>query len=179
MIVDDGNSSELQAKTCDEEYFVRRGILTYADVTFPIVEESDLECDQVEAMDTSKLDTEMTVSTTREEIDSGHLAEENAFITPTCSMPWTDRRYSSPVEACAQCNCTAVGSDAVQARSSIRIIPEVALVDPGDTVCKYMCPSFLRAWCSSQLLVKVLLKTGHKDHRLASCMRADDFIEVL
>ncbi|KAF4703088.1 hypothetical protein FOZ63_027314 [Perkinsus olseni] len=123
VLVDD-ESPDSVAEGRDAEYFQKLGVRTDADI-------AALKADELDAYANSGA---------REEIDFTHLAKEDPLVAPT-------------FESCALCKCTAVASDSVQARCSINITPEVALVGPGET-----------------LLVKVHLKTGHKDDRSALCV---------
>ncbi|KAF4744556.1 hypothetical protein FOZ62_023994 [Perkinsus olseni] len=113
----------------DAEYFRRLGVRTDADI-------ETLKADELDAYANSGA---------REEIDFTHLVKEDPLVAPT-------------FESCALCKCTAVASGSVQARCSINITPEVALVVPGET-----------------LLAKVHLKAGHKDERLQQFLHLRPF----
>ncbi|KAF4651072.1 Deleted in lung and esophageal cancer 1 [Perkinsus olseni] len=132
-VLGDEGSSDSVAVERDAEYFRRLGVRTDADVA-AAADVCKMSSSQIEALEGDELDAYAN-SEAAEEIDFTHLAKEDPLVAPT-------------FESCALCKCTAVASGSVQARCSINITPEVALVVPGAT-----------------LLAKVHLKAGHKDER--------------
>ncbi|KAF4659743.1 Deleted in lung and esophageal cancer 1 [Perkinsus olseni] len=132
VLVDEGSSDSVAVER-DAEYFRRLGVRTDADVA-AAADVCKISSSQIEALEGDELDAYAN-SEAAEEIDFTHLSKEDPLVAPT-------------FESCALCKCTAVASGSVQARCSINITPEVALVVPGAT-----------------LLAKVHLKAGHKDER--------------